>query len=458
MSLGLIWLNTTLFIPVLKHLYKLCGGDDPAYWPGSGLWTDSEYAVFEAESILGGLFGASDDGGVAAAGEVGAAAEYEFGGIWGENVKLKHLNVMIDDSKGVVVTARGGSWDGNIAWSSDPKTGFVDLAERFIPLSNPSAARLFKTRSRSVTSATNNNDVGTITASYSLPPNVLNSIIPTSKSDTITVATVNKDTTLRYVKVPKKVPGPGKATLYRLPSTASTVLDQDNPSLDRYEYDKPMRVIGTHGSYYLVETEKSRASGLNLMFVEKSKVQELVTINDWLIGYTVPSGSGGRDVVIPSNHTTNWSTYGGRKGINHLKTHGLKPIENANGSVVDGNGRHWIAVGPRVLNENYPNEGRLRLNEDGLQYNVKVDVLIKNRSTGKLCYIYTIVGDFRAHTYNPDATWNGIIYSGRPYPNANNNDTADPDSTSVEFYRTAPGYDSQNPFNAQWEIVKMIVY
>ena len=183
-------------------------------------------------------------------------------------------------------------------------------------------------------------------------------------------------------------------------------------------------------------------------------------VNDWLDAYIIPSSTKGRDVPIPSEFKTSWSTYGGTLGINTLKKAGLAVTEKSNGAVVDGNGRHWIAVGPRVLNPDYPDDGKLWWDYDGLTIGTKVDILIKHRTTGKLSYVYAIVGDLRGHTYNPGQPGHGIRNSGIPYPNSWNakQGVIDSDNSSVEFYRTGPGYASQSTFNASHEIVRMIVH
>ena len=196
------------------------------------------------------------------------------------------------------------------------------------------------------------------------------------------------------------------------------------------------------------------------MFVLKGAVTESVVVNEWLSGYTVPSGSGGRDVVIPSIYANSWSTYGGRGGINALVGKGLDVTEQSNGAVVNGSGRHWIAAGPRVLNPNYPDNGKLWWGYDGLTLSTKVDIVIKNKSSNELCYVYVIVGDLRGHTYNPGQPGHGVRQSGIPYPNSSNasQGIGDSDNSTVEFYRTRPSGESQSVLNAQWEIVKMIVY
>ena len=200
---------------------------------------------------------------------------------------------------------------------------------------------------------------------------------------------------------------------------------------------------------------------------KKSKV---ISINDWLDAYSKPSQSGGRDVTISSDRISKWSSYGGSVGVNEIKGKGYMVIENANGAVVNENGRHWIAVGPRVLNPDYPNTGTLgwKGDENLSPMLTNIDILVKKKTTGELSYIYAIVGSLRAHTYSPDQLdRHGIIHNGVPYPeswnaknekNPNTGTNVFPgDLTSVEFYRTVPS-EEQRAFSAQYEIIKMIVY
>ena len=194
------------------------------------------------------------------------------------------------------------------------------------------------------------------------------------------------------------------------------------------------------------------------------KADDPIVVNGWLTAYQKSSASGGRDVPIPSDRINNWYAFEGSVGVSALKGRSnITVVEKANGALVDENGRYWIAVGPKVFNPNYPDTGPLWFSDNGLTLGAKVDVLIKHKTTNELAYIYTVIGDIIAHTYNPGKQGHGIIHSGIPYPNSwNAKHEINPKTgtnifpaglTSVEFIRTT------EPTNlSQYEIVKLIVY
>lgn len=138
----------------------------------------------------------------------------------------------------------------------------------------------------------------------------------------------------------------------------------------------------------------------------------------------------------------------------YLRTReGLIVIENDDGSVVNEDGRYWIAVGPKVLNPDYPDSGRIWEGVDGLEFGINVDIKLVNEETGEELFIYAVVGDVKSHTYS-----NGIVQTGYPYPNSYNASSegyVDPgnDRSSVEFIKTT---DSTN-LN-EYSIVEMYVH
>ena len=202
-------------------------------------------------------------------------------------------------------------------------------------------------------------------------------------------------------------------------------------------------------------------------YVGEEVEEEPISVNDWLNAYLTPSAAEGRDVHIPSNRTNYWASYEGTLGINLIKDKGLTVIEREDGAVVDENGRYWICVGPIVLNPDYPDNGRIWSGYDGLLDGTEIDILVRDNSTGELSYIYAVVGDYRAHTYNPGEQGHGIVHNGVPYPNSwNARNEMNPrtgtnvfpgDNTSVEFIRTVPD-ERQRAFSSQYELVKLVVY
>lgn len=127
-------------------------------------------------------------------------------------------------------------------------------------------------------------------------------------------------------------------------------------------------------------------------------------INEWLESYNVSSGCNGRVVAIPEERRLNWYAFEGSVGVNALKNKAedldITVIESQSGAVINEEGRYWICVGPRVLDADYPDAGRLW--GDEFTYGTSVDVKIRNTQTGDISYIYAVVGDIRAHTYETE--------------------------------------------------------
>ncbi len=181
-----------------------------------------------------------------------------------------------------------------------------------------------------------------------------------------------------------------------------------------------------------------------------------VDINSWLTANSQSSISNGRIVTIPDNDSLNfqnWYAFEGSYGVTQLKNKaGLTVIENEDGSVVNEDGRYWVAVSPKVFNPDYPDNGKIWAGYDGLELGTELDIKIMNEKTGEMSYIYAIAGDIKAHTYD-----NGVVQTGQPYPNswnARHEGYVDPgyDRSSIEFIRTS---DSTNM--NQYSIVEIMV-
>jgi hypothetical protein len=96
------------------------------------------------------------------------------------------------------------------------------------------------------------------------------------------------------------------------------------------------------------------------------------------------------------------------------------------------NGKYKVAVGPKFANPNYPDNGRLWTDYDGLRKGIEFSVTLKHRTTGEHKIIECVIDDWKAHTYNkyPDGhafntgdiasfnVENGIIQTGIAYPNS----------------------------------------
>ncbi len=99
----------------------------------------------------------------------------------------------------------------------------------------------------------------------------------------------------------------------------------------------------------------------------------------------------------------------------------------------DEDGRYKIAVGPKILNAEYPDNGRL-WDDDFIGYSRKIDVVLEDIYTGEEKIIECVASDLKAHSYNkyPDEqpyntgdvasfdVENGIIQTGIAYPRSSN--------------------------------------
>ena len=118
------------------------------------------------------------------------------------------------------------------------------------------------------------------------------------------------------------------------------------------------------------------------------------------------------------------------------------PLENW-GTVGKGNygegvqkdldGKYKIAVGPKILDPNYPSSGKL-WKDDFVNLPNEINLVLENKNTGEKRIIECVVNDCKAHTYNtyPDGQSydtgdhalfnidNGLIQTGIAYPNSVN--------------------------------------
>ena len=136
-----------------------------------------------------------------------------------------------------------------------------------------------------------------------------------------------------------------------------------------------------------------------------------------------------------------WYSFGGTDGVEELYKNahlfGLNVVEGAYGELIDDAGRQYIYIGPRVLNPDYPDAGKLGSEE--FKFGTKIDIKLKDKETGEESYLYASVGGIRGHTYGEIGQ--GIIHSGVPYPNSINaaQGNADANYSTVEFMRTSEG-------------------
>ena len=136
----------------------------------------------------------------------------------------------------------------------------------------------------------------------------------------------------------------------------------------------------------------------------------------------------------------------------------------------DTEGRYNIAIGPRIMNPKYKDDGEI-LEEDFLAFSRCVDVVIKKKEGGQQrkleCYVFM----WKAHTYNTynnaDMTVtanveNGIFQTGIRYPNAKNNKEwaeENDDGSVVEFVPDKSYIEQKEGIKLEeYELVSIKVY
>ncbi|MDR1550298.1 MAG: hypothetical protein LBT06_17170 [Hungatella sp.] len=155
------------------------------------------------------------------------------------------------------------------------------------------------------------------------------------------------------------------------------------------------------------------------------------------------------------------------------------------GTAKDANGRYKIVVGPKILDSNYPDGGRLWTEDFGVKsLNVRIDVVLKNELSGNTKTIECVAVGLKAHTYNihPDKTKghkhkifnynknitasyeveNGLLQTGIAYPNCSNaqQDKEYDGPIAVDHMNGSPVefYGSSIDFKANdYKLVKIIV-
>ena len=155
------------------------------------------------------------------------------------------------------------------------------------------------------------------------------------------------------------------------------------------------------------------------------------------------------------------------------------------GTAKDTNGRYKIVVGPKILDLNYPDEGKLWAEDFGVEsLNVRIDVVLENKLSGNTKTIECVAVGLKAHTYNihPDKTKghkhkifnynknitasfqveNGLLQTGIAYPNCSNAQKdkdydgpiaiAHMNGSPVEFYGSSIDFNAND-----YKLVKLIV-
>lgn len=151
----------------------------------------------------------------------------------------------------------------------------------------------------------------------------------------------------------------------------------------------------------------------------------------------------------------NWCVTGGKPGT------GIKKDEN---------GRYEVAVAPKILIPDYPDDGKL-WDDDFADVSNRIDVVLENTGTGKEMTIECVVTDYKAHSYNKypyegeagmgDVITfdieSGIMQTSIAYPNSVNAKkapvaTKHDDGSIIEFIGSAIDFPAKD-----YKLVKIIV-
>ena len=115
---------------------------------------------------------------------------------------------------------------------------------------------------------------------------------------------------------------------------------------------------------------------------------------------------------------------------------------------VDGSGRYWVAVGPKVTNKDF--DLSVATTSDNAGYGKFFDLVVKDKSSGNTYYIPCKSGDCKVHTYPT-----GVIQTGTKIPGTESAPSNN-DGSLVEWVGVTPsiGADLGDAF----ELIEIRVY
>lgn len=174
---------------------------------------------------------------------------------------------------------------------------------------------------------------------------------------------------------------------------------------------------------YLDDNQEEYNKILDDVGIDKSENLEIkydITIPDKVEGVF----SNGETIIL--NPRKDWAMIGGG--------------EYGSGLNVDSEGRYIVAVGPKILVPDYPDDGKIWASD--FVFPAPIDVYLRNKKTGEIKEIHCVVEDVKAHTYNScnelkfEGLENGTIQTGIPYPGTRNIHKFEPeniDASVIEF-------------------------
>lgn len=218
------------------------------------------------------------------------------------------------------------------------------------------------------------------------------------------------------------------------------------------------------GKMAKLEVVEDGESGLTYWADKVGVLDEVVMINNWLFGHKKPSRKGGR--VAKAAHISTFVDWYAYENVSVINKYVLQVFSNLKAKVgsydelVDDEGYFWIAVGPRVYNSSYSDNGTLTPGGKGdtrLEMGKYADVVVEISGQPQL-YLYCRLGDVKAHTFiaygNKE---NGVSQTGIPYPKNSSGEKPDLGSAngnSVEFM----GHEGNNGDMSLYKLVQINVF
>jgi hypothetical protein len=162
-------------------------------------------------------------------------------------------------------------------------------------------------------------------------------------------------------------------------------------------------------------------------FVHRDDLRKLlamgyVELKAWMLG------GDKREIVIP--HTVEGVVNGAKKTLYPNNNWGGPGMGSyPKGVQKDSDGKYKVAVGPKIIDPNYPDSGRIWA-DDFENFSKTIYIFLEHKSTENVKVIECVVADYKAHSYNkyrdghPYDTGdtaafeveNGLIQTGIAYP------------------------------------------